>query len=73
MENGIKGTHIATGYPCCIELTPREMELATCNDICMNECWDKMNDSVFLRTGEVIIDQVEIDTITVNGVVKNFH
>tara|TARA_B100000809_G_C14797329_1_gene408964 strand:+ start:344 stop:565 length:222 start_codon:yes stop_codon:yes gene_type:complete len=73
MINGLKGTHIATGYPVDIPLNGKQMQLAMDNGPHMNDLWDLMCDSVYANGGPAIIDQVEIDFIVINGIQKVFH
>jgi len=70
MVNGLKGTHIATGYPVEIPLNGKQMQLATYSGPGMNDLWDDMCASV---DSYDIIDQIEIDYIVINGVEKVFH
>ena len=74
ITNGLIGTHLATGYPVTIHLNYKEMQLAMDkNAETINESWDLLNDAVLERTGTVVIGQIELDYIVVNGVKKTFH
>ena len=72
MENGIKITHIASGSPHEINLSPLEMRLATDNTN-INESWEKLVDSVFERLGIWIEGNFELDSIVVNGKERPLH
>lgn len=73
MENGIKGTHLATGQPVEIELNDMEMNQATDKSEFLNILWSEMCKSVMRRTGIVIEGQISIDWIVIKGVAKEFH
>lgn len=73
MQNGIIGTHIATGQPMSIELNEHEMVWATCTDSCVNECWELMTISVAGRKNILIEGHMDIDQLVVDGVSKTFH
>ena len=78
MQNGLRGTHIATGYPVDIPLNAKEMQLATVKGPYINECWDLMCASVLSRADHnTFVDHIEgnidIDFIVINGVEKVFH
>ena len=73
MINGLKGTHIATGYPVEIPLNGKEMQLAMDTGPYMNESWDMMCDSVVARGDYRINGEIEIDFIVVGGNQKVFH
>ena len=78
MVNGLRGTHIATGYPVDVPLTAKEMQLATVKGPYINECWELMCLSVASRADDsTFIDHIEgnmnIDFIVENGVETVFH
>ena len=73
MKNGIKCTHLATGYPVEIPLNYKEMQLATDKSDMSNDSWDIMCDAVLERTGIEIIGQMELDQIVINGIDKPLH
>ena len=72
-KNMISGKHIDTGYPIDIQLTMQEMILACaeCGDI--NKHWESMCKLVYRRTGIGIINEIDIEYITVRGKRKKFH
>jgi len=72
IKNGLRGVHIATGYPVVILLNYKEMQLALDNTH-PNESWDLMCEAVKARNGTEIQGQIEIDYIYVQGVRHNFH
>tara|TARA_Y100000389_G_C17106897_1_gene338710 strand:+ start:123 stop:359 length:237 start_codon:yes stop_codon:yes gene_type:complete len=70
MQNGLLGTHIATGIPMEIPLNYKEMQLA------LHEWswkWDTMCEMVLERTGITIIGEMEIDYMVVEGTKHVFH
>ena len=73
MVNGLKGVHIASGIPVEIPLNSKEMQLALDNGPRQNDSWELMNGSVVSRGEMNIIGDIEIDSIVINGVEKNFH
>jgi|TARA_X000001036_G_scaffold372880_1_gene360520 hypothetical protein len=73
MINGIKGFHIASNIPVEIPLNSKEMQLALDNGPRQNDSWELMNGSVVSRGEMNIIGDIEIDSIVINGVEKNFH
>ena len=73
MINGLKGTHIATGYPEEIRLNGIEMQLAMDTGPHMNDLWDLMCESVVARGDYRINGEIEIDFIVVDGIEKVFH
>ena len=73
MINGLKGTHIATGYPVEIPLNGKEMQLAMDTGPYMNESWVMTCDSVVARGDYRINGEIEIDFIVVGGKAKVFH
>jgi len=72
-KNKLSGIHIATGYPVDICLTNQEMVLATLKQGDINSAWESMCALVRRRTGITIINEIDIQTITINGVDKAFH
>ena len=72
MFNGLRGTHIATGYPVDIPLNGKEMQLAMAREE-INMAWCDMCISVESRGGPSIIDEIEIDFIVVQGNKRVFH
>ena len=73
MAYSLKGTHIATGQPVEVELGKREVLLITAIGGDINGNWEKAMDLISVRTGIEIIGQVDLETITINGVEKPFH
>ena len=73
MINGLKGTHIATGYPVEIPLNGKEMQLAMDTGPHMNDLWDLMCESVVARGDYIIQGEIEIDFIVVGGKPVVFH
>ena len=72
MENGITLTHIATGYPEQIELNAIEMTLAT-DHININESWEKLVESVYVRLGIWIEGNYNLETIIINREERELH
>lgn len=72
-KNMISGTHIATGYPIDIQLTMQEMILACAEYGDINSAWESMCKLVYRRTGIGIINEIDIEYITVRGKRKKFH
>jgi hypothetical protein len=73
MVNSLKGTHIATGQPVEVELGKREVLLIEAIGGDINGNWEKAMDLISVRTGIEIIGQVDLETITINGIEKPFH
>ena len=73
MAYSLKGTHIATGQPVEVELGKREVLLITAIGGDINGNWEKAMDLISVRTGIEIIGQVDLETITIDGVEKPFH
>lgn len=73
MINSLKGTHIATGQPVEVELGKREVLLIEAIGGDINGNWEKAMDLISVRTGIEIIGQVDLETITINGVERPFH
>lgn len=73
MAYSLKGTHIATGQPVELELGKREVLLITAIGGDINGNWEKAMDLISVRTGIEIIGQVDLETITINGIEKPFH
>jgi FMN-dependent NADH-azoreductase len=73
MAYSLKGTHIATGQPVEVELGKREVLLITAIGGDINGNWEKAMDLITMRTGIEIIGQVDLETITIDGVEKPFH
>jgi hypothetical protein len=73
MVNSLKGTHIATGQPVEVELGKREVLLIEAIGGDINGNWEKAMDLISVRTGIEIIGQVDLETITIDGVEKPFH
>jgi len=71
--NSLKGTHIATGQPVDVDLTRKEVLLITAPSGDINDNWEKAMDLLSVRSGIEIIGQVDLETITINGVEKPFH
>ena len=71
--NGLKGTHIATGYPVEVDLSKKELMLIDSPTGNINDNWEKAMHLLYKRTGVEIINQVDIETIVINGVDKPFH
>ena len=71
--NSLKGTHIATGQPVEVMLSRREVLLITAPYGDINDNWEKAMDLISVRSGIEIIGQVDLETITINGVEKPFH
>ena len=71
--NSLKGTHIATGQPVEVSLTRREALLITAPFGDINDNWEKAMDLISMRSGIEIIGQVDLETITINGIEKPFH
>lgn len=71
--NSLKGTHIATGQPVEVMLSTREVLLITAPNGDINNNWENAMDLVTMRTGVEIIGQVDIETITIDGIEKPFH
>jgi len=72
MKNGIKCTHLATGYPVDIPLNYKEMQLAL-DKTDIEKSWDLMCEIVEARTGIEIIGQLELMTILVEGAERPLH
>jgi hypothetical protein len=72
MKNGIKITHIATGYPQEVKLSTSEMRLATDNTN-INESWQMLVESVYARLGIWIEGNYELETIIINGKERPLH
>jgi len=72
-DNKITGTHLATGYSVEILLTNQEMVLATSKSETLNDEWNAMCFLVHRRTGQNILGEIQIDSITQNGNTKDFH
>ena len=66
----LEGLHLATNQPVEIVLTPVESRLAQGKT---NEDWNAMCTLIASRTGHVIQGQIQIDTLTINGVDRPFH
>ena len=73
MVNGLIGTHIATGYPVEVDLSKKELMLIDSPTGNINDNWEKAMHLLYKRTGVEIINQVDIEKIILNGVVKRFH
>lgn len=73
MAYSLKGTHIATGQPVEVMLSKREVLLITAIGGDINGNWEKAMDLISVRTGIEIIGQVDLETITINGIEKPFH
>lgn len=73
IKNKLEVTHIATGYDETIILNTKETQLAIDNTSMMNESWTLMCDSVYSRLGVWIEGNYEVNTITVEGITKEFH
>ncbi len=73
MVNGLIGIHIATGYPVEVDLSKKELMLIEAATGNINDNWEKAMHLLYVRTGIEIINQVEIETIVINGVDKPFH
>ena len=73
MAYSLKGTHIATGQPVEVELGKREVLLITAIGGDINGNWEKAMDLISVREGIEIIGQVDLETITIDGVEKPFH
>ena len=73
MVNGLIGTHIATGYPVEVDLSKKELMLIEAATGDINDNWTKAMHLLYVRTGVEIINQVDIEKIVLNGVVKTFH
>ena len=69
----LKGTHIATGQPVEVMLSRREVLLITAPYGDINGNWEKAMDLISVRSGIEIIGQVDIETITIDGIEKPFH
>ena len=64
MINGLIGTHLATGQPVEIELDLVELAWAKDkNPKTLNESWDKLCESVRVRTGHNIPGEFELETL----------
>jgi len=73
MVNGLIGTHIATGIPVEVDLSKKELMLIDSPTGNINDNWEKAMHLLYKRTGVEIINQVDIEKIILNGVVKMFH
>ena len=73
MLNGLKGTHIATGYPVEVDLSKKELMLIEAATGNINDNWTNAMELLYVRTGIEIIGQVDIERIIINGVDKRFH
>jgi len=73
MINSLKGTHIATGQPVEVELGKREVLLIAAIGGDINGNWEKAMDLISVRTGIEIIGQVDLETITIDGIERPFH
>jgi len=73
MINGLKCTHLATGYPVDIPLNYKEMQLAMDKSDRQNDSWDLMCALVLDRCGVEIIDQMELEKIVINGLERPLH
>ena len=71
--NGLKGTHIATGYPVEVDLSKKELLLIECPTGNINDNWTNAMQLLYVRTGIEIIGQVDIERIIINGVDRRFH
>jgi hypothetical protein len=72
MKNGIKITHIATGYLQEVKLSTSEMRLATDNTN-INESWQMLVERVYARLGIWIEGNYELETIIINGQERPMH
>lgn len=73
MNNGLIGSHIATGYPVEVDLSKKELSLIEAPHGNINDNWEHAMHLLYKRTGVEILDQVDIEYIIINGVVKKFH
>ena len=73
MINGLRGTHIATGYPIDIPLNGKQMQLAMDKGPHMNDLWDMLCDSIVANGDIDPRGNIDIDFIVVNGIDKVFH
>jgi hypothetical protein len=73
MRNGLKCTHLATGYPVDIPLNYKEMQLAMDKSDKQNDSWEIMCALVLDRCGIEIIDQMELDQIVIEGSPRPLH
>ena len=73
MNNGLIGSHIATGYPVEVDLSKKELSLIQAPYGNINDNWELAMHLLYKRTGVEILDQVDIEYIIINGVVKKFH
>ena len=73
MINGIRGTHIATGYPVDIPLNGKQMQLAMDKGPNQNDLWDMLCDSIVANGDIDPRGNVDIDFIVVGGNQKVFH
>ena len=73
MAYSLKGTHIATGQPVEVMLSKREVLLITAPFGDINGNWEKAMDLISVREGIEIIGQVDLETITIDGIEKPFH
>jgi len=72
MINGIKLTHIATGYPEQIDLNAKEMQLAM-DKTNVNKSWYMLVQSVYARLGVWIEGNYELEKLIVNGKESPLH
>ncbi len=64
---GLRGTHIATGYPVDIPLNGKQMQLATNKGPYQNMLWDMMCDSIVANGYIDPRGNVDIDYIVLRG------
>ena len=64
---GLRGTHIATGYPVDIPLNGKQIQLAMDKGPHMNDLWDDMCDSIVANGYIDPRDQMDIDFIVLRG------
>ena len=72
MVNGIKLTHIATGYPEDIPLNSKEMQLAM-DKTNINKSWEMVVASVYERLGIWIEGNYELEKLVINGKEQPLH
>ena len=74
ITNGLKMTHLATGYPETIALNAVEMKfLFDKNPSTLNDSWDLLCESVYDRLGIRIQGEFEVDNILIDGTSLEFH
>ena len=73
MVNGIKLTHIATGYPEEIALNYKEMQLALDKSDNINKSQDMLLDCIYERLGIYIEGNYELETLVLNGKERPLH